>query len=182
MVLGILLSFTSSVMAYYYNEKEKQSFQRYTEITSDPLLFSVAQGIFWLSSERLSRSTLHLIEGGEGSLYSCTVLRSLATVMPFVRIVTKSPKVGGTSTYIFHLSESFQRAVSCTEYVIIVIAEKFPEVFFINCAKFWILGPFNLIFFFEASRLRRIHCFLRRIMLKFTRVGNYSAVPIAQSN
>ncbi len=28
----------------------------------------VEQGIFWLSTERLSRSTLHLIEGGEGSM------------------------------------------------------------------------------------------------------------------
>ncbi len=28
-----------------------------TEITHDPLIFSVAQGIFWLSTERLSRST-----------------------------------------------------------------------------------------------------------------------------
>jgi hypothetical protein len=37
--------------------------QRYIEITLDLLLFSVVQGIFWLSSEGLSRSTLHLIEG-----------------------------------------------------------------------------------------------------------------------
>ncbi len=29
--------------------------------THDPLLFSVAQGIFWLSTERLSRSTVHNI-------------------------------------------------------------------------------------------------------------------------
>jgi hypothetical protein len=48
--------------------------KRNMEITYDPLLFSVAQGIFWLSSERLSRSTLHLIEGGEGSLYLYSVV------------------------------------------------------------------------------------------------------------
>ncbi len=71
--------------------------QRYTEIIHDPLLFSVAQGIFWLSTERLSRSTIHLKEGREGSLHSW--LCSLATMMswcndPSVQIVTKSPKVG----------------------------------------------------------------------------------------
>ncbi len=38
----------------------------YRDYTHDPLLFSVAQGIIWLSSERLTRSTLHLIEGGRG--------------------------------------------------------------------------------------------------------------------
>ncbi len=37
--------------------------QRFIEIIHDPLPFSVAQGIFLLSSERLSRSALHLIEG-----------------------------------------------------------------------------------------------------------------------
>ncbi len=35
--------------------------QRYTEITHDSLLFSVAQGISGLSTERLSRSTVHYI-------------------------------------------------------------------------------------------------------------------------
>ncbi len=39
--------------------------QRYIEITHDPLLFSIAQG--------LSRSTLHLKEGEEGSMYSNTL-------------------------------------------------------------------------------------------------------------
>ncbi len=34
--------------------------QRYTEITHDPLLSSVAQGILWLSTKRLSRGTIHL--------------------------------------------------------------------------------------------------------------------------
>ncbi len=43
--------------------------QRYTEITHDPLL----KKIFWLSTERLPRSTLHLKDEGEGSLYSCTL-------------------------------------------------------------------------------------------------------------
>ncbi len=45
-----------------------------TEIYLDyplPLLFNVAQGIFTQSTERLSRSTLHLKQGGEESLYSC---------------------------------------------------------------------------------------------------------------
>jgi len=51
----------------------------YRDYPCDPLLFSVARGIFWLSTERLSRSTLHLKEGWEGSLYS---------------EVKKSPKVG----------------------------------------------------------------------------------------
>jgi hypothetical protein len=50
----------------------KQRYRYSKEITHDPLLLSVAQGIFCLSTERLSRSTLHLKEGeGEGSLYSC---------------------------------------------------------------------------------------------------------------
>ncbi len=80
---------------------------RYIEITQDSLLFSVAQAIFLLSSERLSRSTLHLIEGGEGSLYT-PVLCGLATVLscigPSVRNATKSPEVGSLHTYILHLS------------------------------------------------------------------------------
>ncbi len=58
------------------------------------LLFSV--GIFWLSSERLSRRTLHIKEG-EGRGVCTLVLCSLATVTscinPSVRIVTKFPKV-----------------------------------------------------------------------------------------
>ncbi len=70
--------------------------QRYAEITHDHLLFSVAQGIFWPSTERLSRSTLHLKEGEERSLYRTLVLCSLVTVLscidPSVRIVTKFPK------------------------------------------------------------------------------------------
>ncbi len=42
---------------------------RYTEIyrdypTHDPLIFGVAQGIFWLSAERVPRSILHLKDGG----------------------------------------------------------------------------------------------------------------------
>jgi hypothetical protein len=44
--------------------------QRYTEITHDPLTFSVAQGIFSLSTERIARSTLHLKEGDSVFLYS----------------------------------------------------------------------------------------------------------------
>ncbi len=67
----------------------------------DPLLFCVAQGIFWLSTERLSRSTLHLKEGERGVWGVFTlVLCSLATVTSCidasVRIVTKPE--GETST------------------------------------------------------------------------------------
>ncbi len=50
--------------------------ERKTEklITHNPLLFAIAQGVSWLPWERLLRSTLHLIEGGYGSLYSRTLL------------------------------------------------------------------------------------------------------------
>ncbi len=80
--------------------------QRYTEITHDPLLFSVAQGIFWLSTESLSVSTLHLKEGGERSLYSCTLLSGNHDVLhrPLCADGDKIPK-GWTSTYILHLSD-----------------------------------------------------------------------------
>ncbi len=68
--------------------------QRYTKITHDSptVLFSVAQGMFWLTTERLSRSTLQLKEG------VCTlVLCSLETVMS-----CDSDKIpeGGTSTFV----------------------------------------------------------------------------------
>jgi hypothetical protein len=68
--------------------------QRYTEITHHPLIFSFAQGIFLLSTERHSRSTLYLQEGGSGE--------SVTTP----RCVANSDKIpeGGTSTYILHLS------------------------------------------------------------------------------
>ncbi len=66
-------------------------------LPTTPLLFSVAQGIFWLSTERLSRSTLHLKEGGgEGSVYSCTLQSCNCDVLR-QRLGTdsvKSPKVG----------------------------------------------------------------------------------------
>ena len=55
-------------------ERMLVSGQRYIEITHDPLPFSVAQGIFLLSPARLLRSTLKLIEGGEGSLHFPTLL------------------------------------------------------------------------------------------------------------
>ncbi len=78
--------------------------QRYTEITHDPLLFSVAQGICWLSTERLSCSTLHLKEGerGVGTLVLC----SLATDVLYQRLGGDSDKIpeGGTFTYILHLA------------------------------------------------------------------------------
>jgi hypothetical protein len=71
---------------------------RYIKITHDPLLFIIARGIFcfWLASEKLSCSTEHWKEGGEGSLYSrsCSLAIVLSCIDPFVRIVTKSPKVG----------------------------------------------------------------------------------------
>ncbi len=76
--------------------------QRYIEITHDPLLFSVAQGIFWLSPERLSRCTLHLKEGGEGSLYTIVLFR----VVLHRLLCEDSHKIpeGRTSIYILHLS------------------------------------------------------------------------------
>jgi hypothetical protein len=79
--------------------------QRYTEITHYQLLFSVAQGIFWLSTERLLRSTLHLKEGGEGSLHSCTLQSCNCDVLhrPLCADSDRIPE-GGTSTYIPHLS------------------------------------------------------------------------------
>ncbi len=64
-----------------------------TEIYIDYSPFSVAQGIFWLSSERLSRRTLHLKEGGR----VCTLVLCcpvMSCIDPSVRIVTKSPTVG----------------------------------------------------------------------------------------
>jgi len=73
--------------------------QRYTEITHDPIFFSVAQGIFWLSSERLSRNTLRLIDGGEGSLYSCTLYNCIHPCCP-----ASTALWGRASTYILHLS------------------------------------------------------------------------------
>ncbi len=79
--------------------------QIYRDYTYDPLLFSVAQGVFLLSSERLSRSTLHLLEGGDGSLYSCTLQtcnRVLSCIDLSVRIVTKSPNV--RSLFVFSIS------------------------------------------------------------------------------
>jgi hypothetical protein len=59
---------------FYLTLSQDWSSQRYTEITHDPLPFGVAQGIFWMPWERLLRSTLNLIERGEKSLYSGSVL------------------------------------------------------------------------------------------------------------
>ncbi len=80
--------------------------QRYTEINHDPLLLSVAQGIFWQSTERLSLSTLHLKEGGRWeSLFMYSVLHP--------RLSADSDKIpeGGTSTYILHLSGVYKCVV-----------------------------------------------------------------------
>ncbi len=77
------------------------------EITHNHLLFSVAQGIFWLSTERLSRNTFHLKEGGERGSCNCDILhRRLGADS-----VTKSPKAG--PLLIFSISlESTERCIS----------------------------------------------------------------------
>ncbi len=50
--------------------------------------------------------------GGDGSLYSCNCLATLTSCIDAsVRIVTKSPKVQRTSTYILHLSRQVQQQV-----------------------------------------------------------------------
>ncbi len=94
------------------------------------LLFSVAQGIFWLSTERLSRSTLDLKEEGTGSLYSC--IRSLATVTSYidlsVRIVTKSPKVG--PLLIFSISLVSQNMLDAMVQLLTGSKEGFDPLFF----------------------------------------------------
>ncbi len=84
--------------------------QRYTEITHDPLLFSVAQGIFWLSTEWLSRSTLHLKQWAEGSLYSlyCVVLQMLS-------LCADSDKIPARRWDLNLYSPSFWANVSFTE-------------------------------------------------------------------
>jgi hypothetical protein len=77
------------------------------DITHGLLLFSVAQGIFWLSSKRISHSTLHLTEWERGVFI--LVLYVLATVMscidPSARTVKKSPTEGPILLYsIFSIS------------------------------------------------------------------------------
>jgi hypothetical protein len=73
------------------------------DITHDPPLSTVAQGIFGLSTERLSRSTLHLKEGerGVGALVLCSLATVTSCIDLSVWIVTKSPKV---RPLILHLS------------------------------------------------------------------------------
>ncbi len=64
-------------------------------LPTTPFSFSITQEIFLLSTERLSRSTLHL-KGGEGEsqlLYSVVVQLWCPASTP-LGIVTKSPKVG----------------------------------------------------------------------------------------
>jgi hypothetical protein len=70
--------------------------QGYTEITHDPLLFSVGKEYFD-SPQRDSHAVHYILKRGERGV--CTlVLCSLATVISCidtsVQIVTKSPKVG----------------------------------------------------------------------------------------
>ncbi len=85
-----------------YSESHRIRFkQRYTEITHGPLLFSVAQGIFCLSSERLSRSAFKRGERRESVLLYPVVLQCIDAS---VRIVTKSPKVGPLLIFIFSIS------------------------------------------------------------------------------
>jgi hypothetical protein len=74
---------------------------------------SVAQGIFWLSTERLSRSTFHLKERGRGeSVLLYSVVLQLWRTDASVRIVTKSPKVGPLLLWIFSISLGNTNAVS----------------------------------------------------------------------
>jgi len=73
-------------------------------LSMTPLLFSVAQGIFWLSIERLSRSTL---PWGEWSLFSCTLYRSCNLNVwhrPLCADSDKIPRRWDLYTYILHLS------------------------------------------------------------------------------
>ncbi len=94
----------------YINPSINQTFwniilcQKYTEMTHDPLLFSAAQGMFWLSTERLSRNTFHSKEGGVCTLVLCSHATMTYCTDPSVRIVTKSRKVGPlliSSIYLF---------------------------------------------------------------------------------
>jgi len=72
----------------------------YQRLPTTPFSLVLRKEYFWLSSERLSRSklhTLHLIEGGEGSLYSCTSCIDLSGSSEKISEVR-------TSTSILHLS------------------------------------------------------------------------------
>ncbi len=87
-------SFSMRPAKYFYGKPLPEYLDPKTGLTYRP--HPVRTWWFWLSTERLSRSTLHLKEGERGV---CTLLLcSLATVMSCidasVRIVTKSPKVG----------------------------------------------------------------------------------------
>ncbi len=65
------------------------------EITHDSFLFSVAQGIFWLSTERLTQyiTFLKRRERRVCTLVLCSLTTVTFCIDPPVRIVTKSPKV-----------------------------------------------------------------------------------------
>jgi hypothetical protein len=77
--------------------------QRYIEIT---LLFNVAQGIFLLSSESLSRSSLYLKEREEGSTHSCTLQSCDCYILHRTLSVDsdKIPEGGTTTVLIFSIS------------------------------------------------------------------------------
>ncbi len=82
-----------------------------------PEIYSVAQGIFWLFSESLSRSTLHLLEGERRvcALVLCCVLCCLATVLflidPSVTIVTRSPKIGPLLLFSFSVGLTVKKSL-----------------------------------------------------------------------
>jgi len=80
--------------------------QRNTEITHDPLLFTlVLRKAYFDSPKRLSRSTLHLKEGWEGIQYSCTLQPCNCDVL-HRRLGADSDKIleVGRFSFILHLS------------------------------------------------------------------------------
>ncbi len=93
------------------------STQRYTEITNDPLLFKCcARNILTVHRETFTQYILRvknwyiIFKRGRGE--AVLVFCSLATVTSLCAdLVTKSPKVGGTSTYFLHLSGSTPRTI-----------------------------------------------------------------------
>ncbi len=89
----LILPFSFSAPLILYSVRRPQ---KWKEITHHLLHFSVVQGIFLLSTERLSRSTLHFKEGERGvcSLVLCSLVTVASCIDASVQIVTKSPKVG----------------------------------------------------------------------------------------
>ncbi len=111
--MSSLLFVSILVKSQSHSWKQYQGSEIYsTEITHDPLLFSVAQGIFWLFTEKISRSTLHLKEGGEveSTLVPCNLELWRPASMP--RCGQWQNPQGGTSTYILHLSGRDEQSLS----------------------------------------------------------------------